>query len=101
MSSIASSPIPQRGQAETPNKTQPWVQGGKVGLMMNVQKAELSAVLRILPALQNPTISSLSDEKWVAVRAMVPRKEVNRIMDELAETGAKAVLASDIRSCRL
>src|SRR5438309_3706165 len=43
---------------------------GKVGLMMNVQKAQLAAVLKILPALQNPTISSLSDEKWVAVNTI-------------------------------
>src|SRR3984893_9264248 len=40
---------------------------GKVGLMMNVQRANLRAVLKILPALQNPTISSLSDQEWVAV----------------------------------
>src|SRR6266571_2036380 len=40
---------------------------GKVGLMMNVQKKDLPAVLGILPALQKPTISSLSDDKWVAV----------------------------------
>ena len=37
----------------------------------------------------------------MAVRAMVSRKKVNHIMDELAEVGAKAILASDIRSCRL
>src|SRR6516164_6239973 len=40
---------------------------GKVGLMMNVRKADLSAVLRILPALQNPTVSSLSNSEWVDV----------------------------------
>ncbi|MFD2468796.1 ATP phosphoribosyltransferase [Amycolatopsis silviterrae] len=61
----------------------------------------LERAISITPGLESPTVAPLADEKWVAVRAMVPRKEVNRIMDELAETGAKAVLASDIRSCRL
>src|SRR3989440_10584689 len=44
---------------------------GKAGLMMNVRKAELPAVLRILPALQTPTISSLSDAGWVAVNTII------------------------------
>ncbi|RSN25020.1 ATP phosphoribosyltransferase [Amycolatopsis sp. WAC 01416] len=61
----------------------------------------LDAAIAITPGLESPTVAPLADEDWVAVRAMVPRKEVNRIMDELAETGAKAVLASDIRACRL
>ena len=43
----------------------------------------------------------MADENWVAVRAMVLRRDSNRIMDDLADLGAKAVLASDIRSCRL
>ncbi|MGQ0773794.1 MAG: hypothetical protein ACT4NY_05160 [Pseudonocardiales bacterium] len=38
--------------------------------------------------------------EWVAVRSMVPRRDVNRIMDLLSARGAKAILASDIRSCR-
>ncbi|MEU5261056.1 ATP phosphoribosyltransferase [Amycolatopsis sp. NPDC021455] len=57
--------------------------------------------IAITPGLESPTVAPLAHEDWVAVRAMVPRKEVNRIMDELAEVGAKAILASDIRSCRL
>jgi ATP phosphoribosyltransferase len=61
----------------------------------------LSRAVAITPGIESPTVAPLADADWVAVRAMVPRKEVNRIMDELAETGAKAVLASDIRSCRL
>jgi ATP phosphoribosyltransferase len=43
----------------------------------------------------------LADENWVAVRSMISRREVNRVMDELAEAGARAILASDIRSCRM
>ncbi|MFE0020697.1 ATP phosphoribosyltransferase [Amycolatopsis sp. NPDC059021] len=61
----------------------------------------LERAIAITPGLESPTVAPLADADWVAVRAMVPRKEVNRIMDELAEAGAKAVLASDIRSCRL
>ncbi|MFI6027537.1 ATP phosphoribosyltransferase [Amycolatopsis magusensis] len=61
----------------------------------------LDTAIAITPGLESPTVAPLADQDWVAVRAMVPRKEVNLIMDELAEAGAKAVLASDIRSCRL
>ncbi|GAB3574530.1 ATP phosphoribosyltransferase [Amycolatopsis endophytica] len=61
----------------------------------------LEKAVAITPGLESPTVAPLADPDWVAVRAMVPRKKVNLIMDELAEVGAKAVLASDIRSCRL
>lgn len=61
----------------------------------------LERAVAITPGVESPTVAPLADPDWVAVRAMVPRKEVNRIMDELAEAGAKAILASDIRSCRL
>ncbi|WP_326835890.1 ATP phosphoribosyltransferase [Amycolatopsis rhabdoformis] len=61
----------------------------------------LEQAIAITPGLESPTVAPLADDGWVAVRAMVPRKEVNLIMDELAEAGAKAILASDIRSCRL
>lgn len=54
----------------------------------------------ITPGLESPTIAPLADPDWVAVRALVPRKDVNTIMDELAGIGAKAILASDIRFCR-
>jgi ATP phosphoribosyltransferase len=64
-------------------------------------KALLQQALKVTPGLESPTIAPLADENWNAVRAMVPRKEANKIMDELAALGAKAVLASDIRSCRL
>ena len=45
-------------------------------------------------------IAPLADPAWVAVRALVPRRDVNAIMDELAAIGAKAILAYDIRFCR-
>ena len=61
----------------------------------------LEQAIAITPGLESPTVAPLADDNWVAVRAMVARKAVNRVMDELAETGARAILASDIRSCRL
>lgn len=54
----------------------------------------------ITPGLESPTIAPLADPNWVAIRALVPRRGVNEIMDELAAIGAKAILASDIRFCR-
>jgi ATP phosphoribosyltransferase len=54
----------------------------------------------ITPGLESPTIAPLAHPDWVAIRALVPRRGVNEIMDELAAIGAKAILASDIRFCR-
>lgn len=60
----------------------------------------LEAASAVTPGLESPTIAPLADPDWVAVRALVPRRDVNSIMDELAAIGAKAILASDIRFCR-
>jgi ATP phosphoribosyltransferase len=60
----------------------------------------LEQATAITPGLESPTIAPLADPDWVAVRALVPRRDVNDIMDELAAIGAKAILASDIRFCR-
>jgi ATP phosphoribosyltransferase len=64
-------------------------------------KALLDSAITITPGLESPTVAPLAHEEWVAVRAMVPRSEANLVMDRLAALGAKAILASDIRSCRL
>lgn len=63
-------------------------------------RAVVDRAAAITPGLESPTIAPLADPDWVAVRALVPRKDVNTIMDELAAIGAKAILASDIRFCR-
>jgi len=63
-------------------------------------RAVLDRATAVTPGLESPTIAPLADPNWVAVRALVPRKGVNAIMDELASIGAKAILASDIRFCR-
>jgi ATP phosphoribosyltransferase len=60
----------------------------------------LDEAVALTPGLESPTLAPLADRDWVAVRAMVLRKDANRIMDELSARGAKAILASDIRSCR-
>jgi ATP phosphoribosyltransferase len=63
-------------------------------------RSVLDAATAVTPGLESPTIAPLADPAWVAVRALVPRRDVNAIMDELASIGAKAILASDIRFCR-
>ncbi|MFD3702366.1 ATP phosphoribosyltransferase [Nocardia sp. NPDC058658] len=63
-------------------------------------KSLLDQAVAITPGLESPTVSPLTDPDWVAVRALVPRKQGNELMDRLAELGAKAILATDIRSCR-
>ena len=63
-------------------------------------KTVKDAAVKITPGLQAPTISPLDDDKWVAVRSMVKRTKANKVMDQLAALGAKAILTTDIRSCR-
>ena len=61
----------------------------------------LDEAIALTPGLQYPTVSPLSNDGWCAVRAMVPRKGINALMDELHTLGASAILASDLRTCRL
>lgn len=72
-----------------------------VMLDYNITRDKLEAASAITPGLSGPTVSPLAHEDWVAVRAMVPRKQANPIMDELAKLGAQAILASDIRIARI
>jgi ATP phosphoribosyltransferase len=55
----------------------------------------------VTPGFQSPTVSPLRTPGWSAVRSMVPRRDTNRIMDELWEIGARAILVTDIHACRL
>ena len=64
----------------------------------------LSAVeraVRITPGLESPTVSPLHDKQWCAVRAMVPRAQTNRVMDELYDAGARAIIVTSIHASRL
>ena len=63
-------------------------------------RALLDAAITVTPGLESPTIAPMVDDNWLAVRAMVGRKDLNRVMDDLSALGAKAILASDIRTCR-
>ncbi|WP_164412656.1 ATP phosphoribosyltransferase [Streptomyces salinarius] len=62
---------------------------------------QLEKAVALTPGLESPTVSPLHNEGWVAVRAMVPAKEAQRIMDDLYEIGARAILTTAIHACRL
>ena len=55
----------------------------------------------ITPGIESPTISPLHDPAWVAVRALVPRPDTNKVMDDLYDLGARGILVTDIHACRL
>ncbi|MCX4510310.1 MULTISPECIES: ATP phosphoribosyltransferase [Streptomyces] len=61
----------------------------------------LEQAVSLTPGLESPTVSPLHHEGWVAVRAMVPAKEAQRIMDDLYALGARAILTTAIHACRL
>ncbi|MCF7853683.1 MAG: ATP phosphoribosyltransferase [Candidatus Pacebacteria bacterium] len=67
----------------------------------DVPAGTLDDACRITPGFESPTISPLNEPTWKAVKAMVKRKDINRIMDELAAIGAKGIMITDIRTCRL
>jgi ATP phosphoribosyltransferase len=65
---------------------------GKVGLMMNVRRTDLDRILEILPALQTPTISALSDPDWIDVNTIVEETFVRAIIPRLKAAGAKGIV---------
>ena len=65
---------------------------GKVGLMLNVHRDCLQAVLETLPALKNPTISHLSDDNWLAVNTILDESTVRTIIPRLKEAGAQGIV---------
>lgn len=67
----------------------------------DIPKTALDRACQLTPGLESPTISPLQKEDWVAVRAMVPRKETNSVMDDLWAIGARGILVTDIHACRL
>ncbi len=72
-----------------------------VMLAYDVQADLLDHATALTPGIESPTVSPLHREGWVAVQAMVRRREVHRVMDELYELGARAILVTDIANCRL
>ncbi|MBN1404276.1 MAG: ATP phosphoribosyltransferase [Opitutales bacterium] len=64
-------------------------------------KARLDEVCSITPGVKSPTLSPVHDSDWMAVAAMVKRKELNKVIDRLSELGAHGIIAHDIKTCRL
>lgn len=67
----------------------------------DIRANQVDAACAITPGFESPTISSLHDPAWVAVRAMVPRRDVHRVMDELYDLGARGILVTAIHASRL
>jgi len=65
---------------------------GKVGLMLNVEKKNLPAVLKVLPALKNPTISNLSEGDWLALNTILDESTVRTIIPRLKDAGAQGIV---------
>jgi len=67
----------------------------------DIPKSKVAQACAITPGLESPTISPLQKDDWVAVRAMVLRKDTNRLMDEIWALGGRGILVTDIHACRL
>jgi ATP phosphoribosyltransferase len=67
----------------------------------DIRADQVDAACAITPGFESPTVSSLHDPAWVAVRAMVPRRDVHRVMDELYDLGARGILVTAIHASRL
>jgi ATP phosphoribosyltransferase len=67
----------------------------------DILTAKVELACAMTPGIESPTVSSLHDPQWSAVRAMVPALDVHRVMDELYELGARGILVTDIHACRL
>ena len=65
---------------------------GKVGLMMNARRGDLEAVLALLPALQKPTVSALSDDEWIAVHSIIEESVVRTLIPQLKAAGARGIV---------
>jgi ATP phosphoribosyltransferase len=65
---------------------------GRVGLMLNVRKPDLAAVLGLLPALQNPTVAPLADSEWVAVNTVIEEHTAWSLIPKLKEANAEGIV---------
>ena len=65
---------------------------GRVGLMLNARRADLNGILSLLPALQRPTISSLSDDEWIAINTIIEEKTVRDLIPKLKAAGAQGIV---------
>jgi len=65
---------------------------GRVGLMLNVRKRDLASVLRVLPALNSPTVSELNDPDWVAVNTILEESVVRDVLPKLKDANASGIV---------
>lgn len=65
---------------------------GRVGLMLNVRRDGLAKLLELVPALRRPTVSSLSDEEWVAVNTIIEERTVRDLVPRLKAAGAEGIV---------
>jgi ATP phosphoribosyltransferase len=65
---------------------------GRVGLMLNVKREGLKSLLELVPALRRPTVSSLSDEEWVAVNTIIEERTVRDLIPKLKAAGAEGIV---------
>jgi len=65
---------------------------GKVGIMLNVRKDDLPKILALLPALQRPTVSSLSDDEWVAVNTIIEERTVRDLIPKVKAAGGQGIV---------
>ena len=65
---------------------------GRVGLMLNVRRVHLQSILSLLPALQRPTISGLSDDEWVAVNTIIEERTARDLIPRLKAAGGQGIV---------
>ena len=67
----------------------------------DISKENIDKATKLTPGIESPTISPLSEEGWFAVKSMVKSKGVNKLLDDLHDIGAKGIIVSEIKICRL
>jgi ATP phosphoribosyltransferase len=67
----------------------------------DVPAAQTAAACQITPGIESPTIAPLNEPDWKAVKAMARRRDINQIMDKLEALGAKGIIITEIRTCRI
>jgi ATP phosphoribosyltransferase len=67
----------------------------------DIPETMLEMACVVTPGIESPTVSPLSKEGWVAVKSMSKKRDVNQIMDSLSKIGAKGIIVTDIRTCRI
>lgn len=67
----------------------------------DIKRSALEQACALTPGIESPTISDLANPEWAAVRSMVSRRDVHRVMDDLYVLGARGILVTDIHACRL